>query len=99
MLKYPGPFPKKKWTAAERDQLASLTKQKIVKLLAKDPRWEQLHIKGARYVFRNSEIPSPYDFLTIHYHKERFRNRGLLLHLIDHICWTNELLVEWKVLK
>ena len=99
MLKYPGPFLKKEWTNNERKQLAGLTKKDMAKLLGKDPCWEHVHDRGAKRVFYNPDIPSPYDFFLVHYHDEGFKNKGFLLHIIDHICWTRDQLKGWKVLK
>lgn len=93
------PFPKKKWTKQERDQLHTLTKIDMIKLLDKDARWKFLGTKGGRYIYKNPQCPKPYDHVAIHYHKERFNNLGLLLQIIDNICWTVQDLRQWKVIK
>ena len=92
------PFPKKKWAKQERDQIKSLTKIDMIKLLNRDPRWEFLGAKGARYVYGNPQCPKPYDHVAIHYHKEGFRNPGLLFQIIDNICWTAKDLKNWGVI-
>ena len=93
------PFPKKKWTNQERQQLKRLTKIDLISLLDKDDRWEFRGVKGARYTYYNPGIRPPNEYLTIHYHREGFRNIGLLLHILDHWCCTREDLKRWKVFK
>lgn len=83
----------------ERDQIHSLTKIDMIKLLDKDTRWKFLGAKGARYIYGNPQYPKPYDHVAIHYHKERFNNLSLLLQIIDNICWTAKDLKNWKVIK
>lgn len=93
------PFPKKKWTKQERDQIRPLTKIAMIKLLDKDARWEFLGVKGGRYIYENSEYPKPYDHVAIHYHREGYHDPSLLFQLIDNICWTAKELRKWKVIK
>lgn len=99
MLKYPGPFPKKEWTKNEREQLASIEKSDLIRLLDRDPRWEQVSVKGARYVYRNPAIRQPYDYIVIHYHKHMVVGSQILFPMLDQICWTPEWLRKEKVLK
>ena len=93
------PFPKKKWTKQEREQIRPLTKIDMIKLIDKDPHWEFLGVKGARFVYGNPKYPKPYDHVAIHYHKERFYDPSLLFQIIDNICWTAEDLRNWGVIK
>lgn len=94
------PFPKKKWSKQEWDQLRGITKSKMIALLNKDTRWEFLGTKGSRYIYRNSELRAPFDHVAIHFHpKEGYRDQKLLRAILDHICWTRDDLVKWKVIK
>jgi len=93
------PFPKKEWTRQEWQQLKGLTKDDLISLLKKDARWELAGTKGSRYIFHNSKLDTPYQYLEIHYHKEGFRNKGLLKDLLNQWCCTKEDLKKWKVLK
>ena len=94
------PFPKKVWTNPERQQFRKLTKIDLINLLDKDDRWEFKGVKGAKYTYYNPQInPARYRYLTIHYHREGFKNIGLLLDILDHWCCTKEDLKRWKVIK
>jgi len=93
------PFPRKQWTKQEKQQFKKLTKIDLISLLDKDKNWESRGAKGNRYVFYNSQYKPPHDHLTIHYHREGFKNIGLLLHLLDHWCCTRDDLKRWKVIK
>jgi hypothetical protein len=93
------PFPKKQWTKQEKDQLYTLTKIDMIKLLDKDERWEFKGANGARYVYENKQCPKPFDHVAIHHHRERYHHSNLLMQLIDNICWTRESLKKWKVFK
>lgn len=99
MQQYPGPFPKKDWGKQSRAQLKKLKKKDIVDLLKKDPQWQFAGADGARYSFYNSALPQPWDYVVIHYHDEQYRNFSLLLWMLDHICWTEGDLKQWKVVK
>jgi len=94
------PFPKKEWSKQDWQRLKNLTKEDLISLLKKDPRWEFAGTEGARFVFLNRRLQEPYTHLTIHYHKkEGFRDKGLLKNILDHWCCTREDLKKWKVLK
>lgn len=93
------PFANKEWDKNEWDQLKNLRKTDIISLIKKDQRWEFRGAKGARYQFYNQQIKPPYDYLTIHHHKEGFHNPGLLKNLLNHWCCTKDDLRKWKVIK
>jgi len=93
------PFPKKQWTKQEKQQFKKLTKIDLISLLDKDSHWQPVGVKGNKYIYHNPQIKPPNDYLTIHYHREGFKNIGLLLHLLDHWCCTREDLKRWKVIK
>jgi len=93
------PFPKKKWAPQEKQQFKKLTKIDLINLLDKDKRWELKSIKGARYTYHNPAIKSHFAYLVIHYHREGFKNIGLLLALLDQWCCTRDNLKQWKVIK
>jgi hypothetical protein len=93
------PFPHKRWTGQEWDQIKNLTKLDLISLLDKDSNWTFVGVKGANYVYYNPQHKPPYDYLTIHYHREGYRNKGLLRRLLDHWCCTGEDLKRWKIIK
>lgn len=93
------PFARKEWANQEKQQFKKLTKIDLISLLKKDNRWEFAGVKGNKYIFHNSEYKPPYNYLTIHYHREGFKNIGLLLDLLDHWCCTRDDLRHWKVIK
>lgn len=94
------PFPLKKWDKQDWDQIKGLTKAEIISLLQKDNRWQFVGAKGSKHVFQNTQYKPPFDYVSIHYHpKERFREEKLLKHLLNHICWTREDFVKWKIIK
>jgi hypothetical protein len=93
------PFPKKEWTYKEKQQFRNISKIEIIKLLDKDKRWDFKGVKGNKYVYYNSQIKPPYDYLTIHYHKEGYRDIKLLLYLLDQWCCNRDDLKRWKVIK
>jgi len=93
------PFPKKEWTKQEKQQFRNLTKIDLIKLLDKDERWDFKGVKGNKYTYHNSQIKPPYNYLTIHYHREGYRNIGLLLDILNQWCCTREDLKRWKVFK
>ena len=93
------PFPKKKWTKQEKQQFNKLTKIDLINLLNKDNRWEFKGVKGNKYTYHNPTIKSPYDYLTIHYHREEYKNIGLLLFILDQWCCTRDDLKRWKIIK
>jgi hypothetical protein len=94
------PFPHKKWTGQEWNQLKNLTKVGLIALLRKDDRWTFVEAKGAQYVFHNPKIKRPFDYLSVHYHpKDGFRNPSLLRQLLDQWCCTVDDLRRWKVIK
>lgn len=93
------PFPKKQWEKQDWQQIKNLTKVDLISLLDKDSHWEFKGVKGAKYIYYNRQYKPPYDYLAIHYHKEEFKNKGLLRHLLDHRCCTRDDLKRWKVIK
>jgi len=93
------PFPHKKWTGQDWDQVKNLTKIELIGLLQKDKRWRQVETKGGRYIFFNPQHKSPYQYLAIHYHKAGIRDKHLLRSILDHWCCTREDFVSWKVIK
>lgn len=99
MQEYPGPFPKKKWTRQERDQLKSFTKGKVKKLLDKDSRWELAGTDGGRVSYKNPEHKPPYDYVAVHPSTDQYKNPSLLLWMIDQICWDAKTLRKWKAIK
>lgn len=99
MQQYPGPFPKKKWNRQSRDQLKKLKKKDIVELLKKDSRWKFVGTDGARFSFYNPIHRQPWDYVVVHYHDEEYRNFSLLLWMLDHICWVETDLRQWKVIR
>lgn len=92
------PFPKKKWTSQDWSQIKNLTKIDLISLLKKDNYWEFVGVKGAKYIFHNPQYKPPYDYLTIHYHREGM-DAGLLKHLLNHWCCTRDDFKRWKVIK
>jgi hypothetical protein len=99
MQQYPGPFPKKKWSRQARPQIKTLRKDKIKKLLDKDPNWEFVRFEGGRATYRNRALQPPYDYLVIHPSEQEFKNPSLVFWMLDHICWEEKDLQEWKVLQ
>jgi predicted RNA binding protein YcfA (HicA-like mRNA interferase family) len=93
------PFPKKEWARQEWDQIKNLSKIDLISLLNKDGRWEFIKAKGNQYIYRNPKLKPPFNYLAIHYHKEGFRNKGLLKQLLNQWCCTKEDLKRWKVIK
>jgi len=93
------PFPKKKWTYQEQQQFKKLTKIDLINLLNKDNRWEFTGVKGNQYTYHNPTIKPPYDYLTIHYHREQYKNIKLLLFIFDQWCCTRDDLKRWKIIK
>ena len=92
------PFPKKTWQKNEWQRLKNLTKINLIKLLDKDDRWTFIKVKGGRYIYHNPQYKSPHNYLAIHYHKEGFRNPGLLKDILNHWCCTSEELHKWGVI-
>jgi hypothetical protein len=93
------PFPKKKWDKNTWAQLKGLTKVDLISILFKDQNWEHVSSKDGKYVFKSRKYKPPYDYLAIHYHKEDFRNPGLLKSILDHTCWDVPKLQNWKIIK
>jgi hypothetical protein len=96
------PFPKKSWNKQDWSQIKNLSKIDMISLLDKDPHWERVGTKGALYIYYNPECAKygqQYAYVAIHYHREEYRDKGLLRGLIDHICWTRDDFKRWKVIK
>ncbi|MAT38095.1 MAG: hypothetical protein CL946_00675 [Ectothiorhodospiraceae bacterium] len=93
-------LPKKKWSREARTQLLKLTKGEIIGLLDNDENWERADNSQGTIPFRNPNMPSPHNYLTIHYHpKETFRHWSLLEKFLQQICWTEDSLLDSKVIK
>jgi hypothetical protein len=94
-------LPQKKWSRKVWTQLRNITKKKIRSLLDKDSRWTRVEGRhGAEIAYHNSDLPHPFDKLTIHPHSgARYENEFLLKQLLNQICWTEDTLREWKVIK
>jgi hypothetical protein len=90
------PFPEKKWSKVSFTRIKKLSKGDYLKLLRKDPNW----IETSGNVFVNKNLKPPYDVVTIHYHKAKdtFENPRFIKNILNQICWTEELLREWRVL-
>lgn len=71
------PFPRKKWTKNEWDQLKGLTKIEVIKILDKDDTWEYIGTKGGRYIYKSDEYDEPFNHLAVHYHHEGYGDKML----------------------
>lgn len=90
-------FPEKKWTKAAFLQIRRFSKKDYQKYLRKDPKWIEVNST----TFYNEKLPKPHDFISIHYHKgsERFKNSRMIRNMLNQICWTEDVLKEWKAIK
>ncbi len=94
------PFKPQKWTSQEWAQLKGISKNELIRLLRRDPNWEEVHSsRGSRIVFRNRNLPLEYQYIAIHRHAGGFRNKSLLKALLAQIGWTADQLRKWKVIK
>jgi hypothetical protein len=92
------PFPKKDW-GTDWNQIKNLQPKDLISIMKKDSRWEFIGVSGARYLYRRADIPKPHDIIAIHYHNKGYRDKGLLKDILNHTCWTKEMLRAWKVIK
>jgi hypothetical protein len=91
------PFPEKVWTKEAFKQIKKFTKKDFQKYLRKDSNWKEVNTE----TFLNDKLPEPHNVMTVHFHhsKETFKNTRFLRNLLNQICWTEDLLREWKAIK
>jgi|GEM_PF-1232153 len=95
------PFPNKKWDKQVWDQIKNIKKTEMIVFMAKDDRgvWKHLKTIGAVYVYHTNKYKPPFDMLTIHYHPGDTFTKGSLTDHLDHVCWTVDDLIRFKIIK